>query len=675
VAETCQTSPKGRYKMNYPYPEFHGITYKVGDRVQVYDAEGNLKSGEIVEKMPSGRYRVQVGKHKVAVTKDQIFPAPKPTSQSAEQSSQSGQPTGGEQGGESGQHEAFTPNSLAKHMQDGGKAYYYPAGDDSNPVPVHDVWFGKEENLSQFIDFDAVNSGSARIEHDSGGQTAKPKSPRFQGMTESEYRVLLQTGSEFVLLQTGSEFGGFDQEAMTSKSHGGHSLEEMIANRDLATDDNVKTWFDHHSQAQTKPVQPVEPIQQDELSTIIRDNPDAAIDLVRNWNGNNESAQSVEQVEPTQSAQSQGLDALQVGLDAIGTVEPTPFADGANAAISLARAGTEPERAGEHLKNAATSVVSMIPYVGDLAKGAKYAGKAANAGSKAAGKSSKAAGAGANATGSAATTGAAATAANSTSANPSAAIPGNNSWLSNVSSFVTSMLPGGGSGKVGSGSGAPGSSGGTGGGSGQGSGGGSGGSGGSGAAGSAPNPGGPSGGNAPVPNMDKLTDEVVEVAGVFGTLGKKAYDFADHIDMVNRQMIEANREMTRFNGQLSAAYGQLDADRMGRNMRYANQQGESLSGLVGSQSGLEDAMQDFKGDWQIIGNDIQQVLTRLSSTGISILDVISPFEELYPHLRKALVSAGILNASKKFEKDDATKKIEEAVKKFEEDQKKPRKIN
>lgn len=53
------------------------------------------------------------------------------------------------------------------------------------------------------------------------------------------------------------------------------------------------------------------------------------------------------------------LDIAQFALDLVGIVDPTFFADGANGLISLAR--------GQWL-DAAISGVSMIPYIGDLAK-------------------------------------------------------------------------------------------------------------------------------------------------------------------------------------------------------------------------------------------------------------------------------------------------------------------
>ena len=81
---------------------------------------------------------------------------------------------------------------------------------------------------------------------------------------------------------------------------------------------------------------------------------------------------------------STAADILQLGLDAVGVIDPTPITDGVNSAISLGRAFvTDPERRGEHLQNAAISAVSMVPYIGDTAKLAK-GGRAARTVSRAA---------------------------------------------------------------------------------------------------------------------------------------------------------------------------------------------------------------------------------------------------------------------------------------------------
>jgi hypothetical protein len=56
------------------------------------------------------------------------------------------------------------------------------------------------------------------------------------------------------------------------------------------------------------------------------------------------------------------LDVLQISLDVIGIIEPTPFADGTNAVISLGR--------GDGL-GAFLSAVGIVPYLGDLAKAGK----------------------------------------------------------------------------------------------------------------------------------------------------------------------------------------------------------------------------------------------------------------------------------------------------------------
>ncbi|MGF7155486.1 hypothetical protein [Novosphingobium gossypii] len=71
-----------------------------------------------------------------------------------------------------------------------------------------------------------------------------------------------------------------------------------------------------------------------------------------------------------------GLDLTQMGLDIAGIFEPTPFADGSNALISLGRSigsavSGEWGSAGGHLLNAGISTVGVLPGLGDLAKAGK----------------------------------------------------------------------------------------------------------------------------------------------------------------------------------------------------------------------------------------------------------------------------------------------------------------
>lgn len=66
------------------------------------------------------------------------------------------------------------------------------------------------------------------------------------------------------------------------------------------------------------------------------------------------------------------IDKVQTAMDVLGTIDPSPITDGANVLISIARAIGNPQNAGTHLLNAGISAVSMIPHVGDLAKLWKY---------------------------------------------------------------------------------------------------------------------------------------------------------------------------------------------------------------------------------------------------------------------------------------------------------------
>jgi hypothetical protein len=62
------------------------------------------------------------------------------------------------------------------------------------------------------------------------------------------------------------------------------------------------------------------------------------------------------------------MDTTQGVIDLVGMADPFGVADLTNAMISTVRAYREPKRRFEHIRNAAVSVVSMLPYAGDMAK-------------------------------------------------------------------------------------------------------------------------------------------------------------------------------------------------------------------------------------------------------------------------------------------------------------------
>ncbi len=309
----------------------------------------------------------------------------------------------------------------------------------------------------------------------------------------------------------------------------------------------------------------------------------------------------------TESIADKGLDAVQTGLDAAGVVDPTPISDGANAAISLGRAVTDPKNAGTHLFNAGVSVVSMIPYIGDLAKGLKYGGKAAKgaAGTKAAGKA--------------------------TSRGEAAAIEGAASktpseQFEDIWNKVEQQRGGGGGmgGPINNGLG------------------GSGGSGGSGSGGAPPS-GGDDDPNASTPgssepvadaNVKPITDKALEVAGVFGTVVAAGLSYAKTTEQLNKIVLEYHRHIAGFNGELAQSYGELETGRMQRDMQNAADYGGSVAGLAGSQNDLEAALQDFQSPFTEMGTDIQNGLTQLATLAVQAIDFIEPLSELYPMIKR-----------------------------------------
>ena len=71
-------------------------------------------------------------------------------------------------------------------------------------------------------------------------------------------------------------------------------------------------------------------------------------------------------------------DNAQIGLDALGTLDPSPFTDLTNTIFSLIRALTDPSKSSAHLMNAGLSFLGVIPGFGDIAKIAKNYGSGGN---------------------------------------------------------------------------------------------------------------------------------------------------------------------------------------------------------------------------------------------------------------------------------------------------------
>lgn len=108
------------------------------------------------------------------------------------------------------------------------------------------------------------------------------------------------------------------------------------------------------------------PVQRGELA--------AALDVAANDNGAHSASQGA--TSPGPDPVQLGLDLTQMGLDIVGIFEPTPFADGSNALISVGRSigsafSGEWGDAGGHLLNAGLSTAGILPGLGDLAKAGK----------------------------------------------------------------------------------------------------------------------------------------------------------------------------------------------------------------------------------------------------------------------------------------------------------------
>ncbi len=309
---------------------------------------------------------------------------------------------------------------------------------------------------------------------------------------------------------------------------------------------------------------------------------------------------------PAGNQSSSLLDKLQMGLDAAGVVDPTPIADGANAILSVTRAFMDPKNAGSHLTNAGISAISMVPYVGDIAKLFKYGGKAA--------KAAEAGSTAASAAGHAAINGAGAT-------RPRGG--GIVSSLMSLFSGGSAAATGGGGGMAGAGSGGNG--------------------GGAVPPGGSPAPGGaggngPVGGSTPIPAITNLLAEIGLLIAPFGILAiavkatgsafKSLIDWFDKVGESSKKMIEENRNLSQWTGQLAASYARLDRERLQREIEAARDMSGPLSRLTTAQSGLEQAQEDYTRPYKQLSTDIQGIVTEIARYGLLVIDILDPINDV-----------------------------------------------
>lgn len=389
-------------------------------------------------------------------------------------------------------------------------------------------------------------------------------------------------------------------DSLGSTDFGGHSLDSIqaapVGQRDSEA---VKAWIDamraHHakmvadSQAQSVAASNHQSVLQDVAGHADKRtgappviNTPEAIEVLTN----SEPAE-----EAPSSAASSPMDALHMGLDAIGLVGDAVVpgagvvADGANALLYLARAASDPEHAGEHLKNALISGVSMVPFLGDAAKGFKYGAKT-----------------------------------------------GTSTGKANAAAGIFGSLFGGMAGGHGGGGGGAAAGGHAGGGGGHGANlaaaaanavGGMGGGGGGGVP-PAQNPGGAGGGGQAGPQgMQSWMSTLSNMTAIMGVVGSATYgvvkgfeklnEWLNEVDQSSRKLIEQNRELAKYSGTTAMAYAQLDHDRLLRQMELAKDMSEPMSRLTAAQSEYEQAMQDWNTPYKQFGADIQFLKTAIAT--------------------------------------------------------------
>jgi hypothetical protein len=240
-----------------------------------------------------------------------------------------------------------------------------------------------------------------------------------------------------------------------------------------------------------------------------------------------------------------GLDAIQAGMDVAGAIDPTPIVDGVNAGVSVVRAFTDPKNAGKHLVNAGVSAVSMVPYLGDLAKVFKYGGRAAKAGE--AGKAAEAAEAGGGGIG------------------------------GTIGSILGSLGGSGGSGGGGDG-----------------------------------NSSSDSGDGSSWKVFGGVAAGAIGLVAAFKALGS----WINRTVASGEALLDSQRDLAKYSGELSNAFAQYDTRDVLRNVRNAEYLGSSAAGLAGSQSDLKDAVAFRDAPQRRFNNDFGNVMAQVATWGV-----------------------------------------------------------
>lgn len=308
------------------------------------------------------------------------------------------------------------------------------------------------------------------------------------------------------------------------------------------------------------------------------------------------------------------LDKAQTIADAVGVVDQTGITDLANAGVSLTRAFTEPERAGEHLGNAAMRALSAVPIVGDAAKLVKYGPKAAEAarGGNAAKALGSQGGAAHMPTGGKATFGGGVSAAAQAALQAIGGAAGGAGGGGNIGGGGGTAPPGGQS------------------------------------PGNANNPAG--GGNnvtgqQAAQNLSSLGSAIQAFLNGTGAAGatlaaighqvytralKPLIDWFQAVDDTSRKMLEDNRRLAAYSGTIGAAFQKLDTERFMRDVSKSQDMSGSISKLADAQSRSEQAQQDLFQPYQKLSVEMQTMRTEVIAAilkGIDSIDVIGSFIE------------------------------------------------
>ena len=124
--------------------------------------------------------------------------------------------------------------------------------------------------------------------------------------------------------------------------------------------------------------------------------------------------------------------------------------------------------------------------------------------------------------------------------------------------------------------------------------------------------------NEPYSMKERASELVNGLKAAFKKLG----EWIDETVESGKELLESQRNLAKYSGELSNAFAKYDTRGVLRDVRSAEHLGSSAAGLAGSQSDLEDAVAYRDLPQKRFNNDFGNILAQVATFGVYLQSVI-----------------------------------------------------